>query len=65
MKDKFTKQDWAETWFWLRKIEGHPVDPRNMTDEDKKDLLEWMDQGPKYGYDPLKWIAEVFQNGST
>ena len=54
-----------EAWFFFRKVEGHPVDPRNMTEEEKKDLLNWMDQGPKYDYDPLKWIAKVFQNGST
>jgi len=54
-----------EAWFFFRKVEGHPVDPRNMTEEEKKNLLNWMSQGAKYNYDPLKWIAEVFQNGST
>jgi len=65
LKEGFTKRDWMEAWFFFRKVEGHPVDPRNMTEEEKKNLLNWMSQGAKYNYDPLKWIAEVFQNGRT
>ena len=59
------KQDWFELFFWIRKIEGRPVSPRSMTEEDKRELLRWMQEGKKYDYDGLKWIAETFQNGST
>lgn len=47
-----------EFWFWAKKIEGEPVNPRDMTDDQKRELLEWMRLGPKYGWDSLRWLNE-------
>ena len=65
MKPQATKKDWMEFWFWIRQIEGRPVSPRKMTDEEKKDLLEWMKIGPKYNWDSLAYLNDLLQNGST